>query len=210
MELQRGDTTAVMNGCLTDLDRADTLLEVRRVKESLPQRFGAIPVKKGASPLKVGLLGEATVLRNRLLNHNIEEILGGLGVEVFNYFLLGEEIKNIFGIGLRGRHSRYTLKRLARPYLKSLVGGHALDSVANALRCAREGYDGVIHVCPAGCMPEISVRPVLRSVSEDTGLPVLECSFDEHTSHVGMITRLEAFVDMLKNKSFSKKSLGKI
>ncbi len=196
-ELHRGDTTRVLNECLGDLERADSLLDIRRVKESIPVRFKKIAVKKDAIPLKIGLLGEATVLRNRFLNHNIEEILGGLGAEVFNFFLLGEEMKNIFGIGMWGRHSRWTLKRLAAPYLKSLVGGHALDSVANAIRCARGGYDGVVHVCPTGCMPEISVRPILRKISTDMDLPVLECSFDEHTSHLGVITRLEAFVDIL-------------
>ncbi len=199
-ELHRGDTTRVMNGCLSTLDSAHSLLEIRRVREGLKQCFGKIAQKKDHVPLRVGLLGEATVLRNRLLNHNIEEILGGLGVEVSNFFLLGEEMKNIFGIGLWGRHSRWTLKRLARPYLKSLVGGHALDSVGNAVRCAGEGYDGVIHVCPTGCMPEISVRPILRKVSHDTGLPILECSFDEHSSHVGFVTRLEAFVDIMRTK----------
>lgn len=196
-EQHRGDTTRTMNRCLKELDDARTLPEIRRVREGLPNIFGRIPVKKGFRPLKVGLLGEATVLRNRFLNHNIEEILGGLGIEVCNFFLLGEELKNIFGIGLWGRHSRWTLGRLARPYLKSPVGGHALDSVGNALRCAREGFDGVLHVCPTGCMPEISIRPLLKKISKDAGLPVLECSFDEHTSHVGVVTRLEAFVDML-------------
>ncbi len=197
-ELNRGRTTRVMDACLDDLDRAKTLLDIRRIRESVPSRFNGIQLRKGPPPLKVGLLGEATVLRNKYLNHNIEEILGGLGVEVFNFFLLGEEMKNIFGIGFWGRHSRWTLKKLARPYLKSLVGGHALDSVGNAIRCAGAGYDGVVHVCPTGCMPEISIRPILRRISRDMDLPVLECSFDEHTSHVGVITRLEAFVDILK------------
>ncbi len=199
-EVQRGDTTRVMNGCLDDLERARTLLQIRRVRESIPFRFAAIPVREKTTPLKIGLLGEATVLRNRFLNHNIEELLGGLGAEVFNFFLLGEELKNIFGIGMFGKHSRWTLKRLARPYLRSLVGGHALDSVGNAIRCARSGYDGVIHLCPTGCMPEISIRPVLRKISKDMDFPMLELSFDEHTSHVGVVTRLEAFADILRER----------
>ncbi|MFH0794525.1 MAG: hypothetical protein V2A74_10895, partial [bacterium] len=94
---------------------------------------------------------------------------------------------------------------LARPYLQSLVGGHALDSVAYTIRCAREGYDGVIHVAPAGCMPEISVRPILRRISQDLDIPVFECSFDEHTSHVGLVTRLEAFVDVLYERRKKRK-----
>jgi hypothetical protein len=49
-------------------------------------------------------------------------------------------------------------------------------------------------------MPEISIRPILRKVSQDLNLPVLDLSFDEHSSHVGVVTRLEAFVDILRDR----------
>ncbi len=200
LERHTGDTTRVMDACLRDLDTARTVREIRAVRRVIAGRFSAVAVDPDRVPLRVGLVGEATVLRNKFLNHNIEETLGSMGVQVRNFFLLGEEIRNIFHIGFWSKHSRWTMKKLARRYLKSLVGGHALDSVANTIRCAREGYDGVIHVCPTGCMPEISIRPILRKVSNDMDIPVLECSFDEHTSHVGVVTRLEAFTDIMYDR----------
>ena len=57
-------------------------------------------------------------------------------------------------------------------------------------------------------MPEISVRPILRRVSEDYGIPVLMLSFDEHTSAVGLATRLEAFVDLLIDRQDREKGRG--
>ena len=106
----------------------------------------------------------------------------------------------IFNIGFWSKDSRQSLSRLARPYLKSRVGGHALESIAYTITCARDHYDGVVHVSPTGCMPEISIRPILRRVSQDYDIPVLELSFDEHSSHVGVVTRLEAFVDILRER----------
>jgi predicted nucleotide-binding protein (sugar kinase/HSP70/actin superfamily) len=88
---------------------------------------------------------------------------------------------------------------MARGYLNCDPGGHALDTVANAIRCADEGYHGVVHLAPTGCMPEVSVRPILRNACRDKGLPLLELSFDEHGAHSGVCTRLEAFVDMLSD-----------
>jgi len=199
-EVRSGATTFVMDESLRDLDQARTVTEIRAFRRSIPERFRAVAIDSERQPLKVGLLGEATLLRDRFLNHDLEEILGNLGVEVRNFFLLGAEIRNIFNLGLWSRHGRRALTRLARPYLETPVGGHALASVAYTIRCAREGYDGVIHVAPAGCMPEISVRPILRRISRDLDFPVLECSFDEHTSQVGMVTRLEAFVDLLHDR----------
>ena len=200
IEQRPGDTTRLMDDCLADLDRARTIAEIRACVRTFAPRFREIPIEDGRLPLRVGLLGEATLLRDRYLNHNLEDILGGLGVEVRNFFLLGDEIRHIFQIGLFSRNSRRTLKKVARPYLKHLAGGHALDSVAHTIRCAREGYDGVVHIGPAGCMPEIGIRPILRKISKDLNFPVLECSFDEHSSHVGLVTRVEAFVALLNER----------
>lgn len=204
VELRRGDATRAMDACLAELDRARTVSQIRACASTFKARFSAVPTDPDRVPLRVGLLGEATLLRDRFLNHNIEELLGGLGVEVRNFFLLGDEMRNIFRIGFFSRNSRWALRRAARPYLGALVGGHALESVAHTVRCAREGYDGVVHVCPSGCMPEISVRPIVQRIGRDTGLPVLELSFDEHTSHVGLVTRLEAFADVLRERMSGK------
>lgn len=200
VEMNPGETTHVMQACLQELDQARTVPEIKAFRKAFPERFRHLTVKPGLRPLKIGLVGEATVLRDRCINHDLEETLGGLGVEVRNFFLLGVEMRNIFHLGFWNKNSRQALRRTARPYLATPVGGHAIDSVAHTIRCAEEGYDGVIHVAPAGCMPEISIRPILRKISRDLDIPVYECSFDEHTSHVGLMTRLEAFVDVLRER----------
>lgn len=200
LELAPGETTRVMSACLRDLDRSRSWRATRELMKGIEARFAVIDRDEGRVPLRIGLIGEVSVLRDRTLNHNIEEILGGLGVQVRNYFLLGAELGNIFGVSFASPNTRRALSKLALPYLKHTVGGHAMDSVAHTVRCAREGYDGMVHVCPSGCMPEISIRPILRRVSQDLDIPVLQCSFDEHTSAVGLATRLEAFVDILEDR----------
>ncbi len=202
-----GDTTRVMDAAIRELGEARTVSEIRRFRRGIAARFGAVPTDPGRRPLRVGLLGEASLLRDRFLNQDIEEQLGGMGVALRNFFLFGAEIRNIFNLGLWNDHGHRALRRLARPYLGTPVGGHALASVAYAVRCAREGYDGVIHVAPSGCMPEVSVRPILRRIGEALDIPVLECSFDEHTSRVGLTTRLEAYVDLLHERR--KKGRGR-
>jgi len=199
-ELHVGDTSRIMSVCLKELKEAKTRRDTHKFRKTIPVRFGRIPVDTGKKHLKVALIGEASVLRDKYLCHNAEEILGGIGVEVFNFFLLGNELKKIFQLQIRDKYSRKNLMKIAHPYLKSLVGGHALESVAYSILCAEDGYDGIVHMCPTGCMPEISIRPILGRVSHDYDIPVLECSFDEHTSHVGVVTRLEAFIDILQEK----------
>jgi len=197
-ELNSGDTTRVANILLKELSEAKKLRQIRKIKKSIAGRFNAIAIDKTRNPLKVGLVGEASVLRDSFLNHNIEQRLGSLHVEVRNFFLLGEELRKIFYIGFNNKFAKNL--KITRNYLRSVVGGHALETIANTIRCAKAGYDGVVHMCPSGCMPEISMRPILKKVSRDFGIPVLEISLDEHTSAVGIMSRLEAFVDILQNR----------
>ena len=198
LELNPGDTTRLSNQLLKDISEAKELRQIRKIKKSISSRFKSISIDETRKPLKIGLVGEASVLRDSFLNHDIEQRLGSLHVEVRNFFLLGEELRKIFYIGFGNKFAKNL--KTARNYLRSLVGGHALDTIADTLRCAKSGYDGVIHLCPSGCMPEISMRPILKKISRDFGFPILEISLDEHTSEVGITTRLDAFVDILQDR----------
>lgn len=200
-EMRKGETTALMNQCLEQLAAINQKKEVLRYHKSLSERFKKIEIHPSYEPLKIGIIGEVSVLRDKLLNQNIEQTLGHMGIEITNFFLLGAELGNIFGIRVGSKkNTRKKLAQIAAPYLSCSVGGHALDSVAHTISCAERGYDAMVHVCPAGCMPEISVRPILRQISAEKDFPVLYLSFDEHTSSVGVKTRLEAFVDVLHHR----------
>jgi predicted nucleotide-binding protein (sugar kinase/HSP70/actin superfamily) len=202
LELRRGETSEAARDCLDMLSKTNTGRAVKMLNPLFKEKFMNISKKNNVRPLRIGLIGEVSLLRDKTLNHNIEEILGYLGVEARNFFLLGAELGNIFGIGAgtQKAHTRKHLASIAHPWLSNPVGGHALDSVAHTIRCAEEGYAGMIHLCPAGCMPEVSIRPILAALSREKNISVLELSFDEHTSHAGTLTRIEAFVDMLKDR----------
>jgi predicted nucleotide-binding protein (sugar kinase/HSP70/actin superfamily) len=203
-ESVRGSTTKLFRESLTLLGEANTKREVRYLAVRFREEFAALPLARADDDgiLRIGLIGEVSVLRDRTLNYGIEEKLGELGAEVRNFFLLGAELSNIFGIpaGKNRAHTRKELSKIARPWLNNPVGGHALDSVAHTIHCAEEHYDGMIHLCPAGCMPEVSVRPIIADISRRKNFPVLELSFDEHTAEESLITRLEAFVDVLRER----------
>lgn len=197
-EINTGETSLLMEWCLRELSEINTKKEVRLFRKEAPQRFARIAIDKGREPLRIGLIGEVSLLRDRQLNKNVEQILGHREVEIKNFFLLGGEIGNNFGITMG--YKKNTAKQLAlvaKPYLGCEVGGHSRDSVAHTINCAHAGFDAMVHVCPTGCMPEVSVRPILRRVSEDMDIPILHLSFDEHTCALGMATRVEAFLDIL-------------
>jgi len=77
------------------------------------------------------------------------------------------------------------------------VGGDGWQSVGEKVLHAGD-WDGIVHLEPFGCLPEIMARNIMPSIKN--GLPVLNIIYAEHTGKAGIITRLEAFVDMIRTK----------
>jgi len=63
-------------------------------------------------------------------------------------------------------------------------------------------YDGIVHLAPFTCMPEIVAQNIMPSTKEN--IPVLTIICDEQLGKAGLLTRLEAFVDLLTRKQKSK------
>lgn len=59
--------------------------------------------------------------------------------------------------------------------------------------------DGIIHVTAFGCGPDAMVDKLMELEAKSHGrTPFLTLSLDEHTGEAGVLTRIEAFVDMLR------------
>jgi predicted nucleotide-binding protein (sugar kinase/HSP70/actin superfamily) len=99
--------------------------------------------------------------------------------------------------GLGGRkHVRHALQK-AGPWVTYHLGADGTESVANTWELMNAGFDGMVHVKPFGCMPEVSAMSVLQRISREHTFPILSVSYDAQTAETGIRTRVEAFADML-------------
>jgi predicted nucleotide-binding protein (sugar kinase/HSP70/actin superfamily) len=147
-------------------------------------------------PLKIGIVGELYVVMEPYSNLELERQLTQLGVEVIRPLTLSSMLKNFLFL----RFPKIHLLKTAKDYLRFDCCAHANDSVAETIIFAKEGIDGVIHIKPHACMPEVTAMSALYRVGKDYNVPLLFFSFDEHTTSVGVRTRLEAFVELIKRK----------
>ena len=53
-------------------------------------------------------------------------------------------------------------------------------------------------------MPEIVAQNILPKVSKEEDIPVMSLVLDEQTGKAGYITRIEAFIDLIKRKANKK------
>lgn len=72
------------------------------------------------------------------------------------------------------------------------------ELVGAARQALERGVKGVIAVVAFGCGPDAVLADELRRMSRETGVPFMTLVLDEHSGEAGLITRLEAFVDMLR------------
>ena len=66
----------------------------------------------------------------------------------------------------------------------------------NAFRYLVDKVSGVCVVVSMGCGPDSLVAEFMREESARLGVPFLELVMDEHTGVAGLVTRIEAFVEL--------------
>jgi hypothetical protein len=113
---------------------------------------------------------------------------------------LGDSVGNLFREKVLRRGRNVQRSRAAEPYLSHNIGGFARSTVGSAVLLSREGVDGLIHLAPFNCTPEVMAHNALLALQRECPIPILSLSFDEHTGRAGLLTRLEAFVDLLERR----------
>ncbi len=199
-ERQRASTTKALEQALAGVDVASTVTEVTLALKEGITRLNSLPQEPDRPILQVGVVGEIYTVLEPFVNFRLEEQLGEMGVVIHREIWFSEWIiHHIILSSLRSRRIA-RLRNLAAPYLSHFVGGHGLESVGHTVQLAQAGVDGVIHILPFTCMPEIVAQSVLPLVSQDYQLPILTIVVDEHSAAAGVRTRLEAFIDLLSSR----------
>ena len=199
-EMVKGTADRAATLALKGIEQADNEEELRRMMAQAAAQLDEIVLDPHVRPLRVGLVGEIYVMLEPFANCQLEKHLGRMGVEVHKTLNLSDYVR---GHILRQQHHQRLyrmLDNLARPYLGHFVGGHGLKSIAYTVQKSREKLDGMIQAYPFTCMPEAIAKNILPTVSRQVDMPVLSLAFDEQSGEAGLVTRLEAFVDLLQRR----------
>jgi len=189
-ETEKGSFERLEKDFHSYLKKADSQREVKMIEREFIAKFKSISINKPANPLRVGIVGELYTLMEPFSSYFIEKTLGKKGIEVRRYITVSYLL-------FAKEHNEKKIVRSANPYLKYAIGADGTDSVARSKEFAEENFDGIIHIKPFGCTPEVNSMPAVQKISRDYDIPVLFFSFDSQTSETGIKTRLEAFHDML-------------
>jgi len=141
-----------------------------------------------ASPgfLKIGLLGHPYNLYDSYISMNLIGKMRQMGASVVTAASVPDDLID--------SQTKRLPKRLFWTLGKQMIGT-AFTFFEN------EHLDGVIYLTSFGCGPESLVGELVeRWAKHRANLPFMMLTIDEHTGEAGMVTRLEAFTEMIKRR----------
>jgi predicted nucleotide-binding protein (sugar kinase/HSP70/actin superfamily) len=199
-EIEKGDTDRVYKAFKSNIKAVKGSAEIKKLIKDTKSNLDKINTDKSYKPLRVGIVGEIYTTIDDNTNFYMQSKLGSMGVEVdrsvtVSGWIIEHILKNALHLP---RDLRY--EEAAKPYLGRMIGGHAQETIGNTILYAKNGYDGVIQIYPLSCMPEIVAESILPAVENDYNIPILTLIIDEMTGEAGYMTRIEAFVDLLKKR----------
>ena len=205
-EKKKGDTTKILQKGLSLIDEASSIEEIRQcTKETLNLLTKIIESNQRKNIIRVKLVGEFYVALEPFVNYHIEEKLGYLGVEADRGISTVPWVSSFLKL-LKYNQLEKDVEDAAKAYLPYSVGGEGQNTIGSIILASKQGMDGAIQVVPFTCMPEIVAETISKKVSEDLDFPVFTQIYDEQTGEEGLITRLEAFIDLLKAKKMERGS----
>lgn len=207
-EIKPGDAEKAFNRAIKIVESEDSFWGISKAKKLAFAELNKVKIDKNREVLNVDITGEIFLVCDQFSNQDIEKELGKMGVQTrisltVSSFLKDAIIPKIFR---KGETHLQRANRLAKPYLMRDIGGDALECVSDVAYANERGIDGIIHISPFTCMPEIMSQNIFPSMRENCDIPILPLIMDEQTGKAGYLTRLEAFVDLMRRR---KRKLAK-
>jgi predicted nucleotide-binding protein (sugar kinase/HSP70/actin superfamily) len=204
-EREQGTMNKVVGSYLARLGRTFDLATMRRLEGEFLAEVATIETEETA-PLRVRIAGEIWVVLEQSVTRDVERWLGARNrprVWVEREHSTSDWFR-VNVLHLPGAVRRATaIARAAEPWLRHSVGGHGQSTVGQVALARREGMDGVIHIFPFTCMPEIIAQNIIVRMAEALDIPVLTYIVSEQTGEAGMETRLESFLDLLEERRYA-------
>ncbi len=183
---------------IKEANTTPTLHQLKKIYHKYKKQIKKLKIKKPKHCLKVGIIGELYTSMEPFSNYDLEKLLAKNHIEI-------KRFTNLSYLLWQKKLLLPYMKWKVRKYCRYTLGADGLDNVYRVLWLKKKKYDGIIHIKPSGCTPEIGAMPIIMRVAKKKKMPIIFLSFDEQTGIEGLNTRIEAFYDLLKIRKDEKK-----
>ncbi len=134
-------------------------------------------------PKTIALVGHPYLTEDPGINFHLKEVLKQKGYRV----ITSDQMRRLSGQG--------------RIYPKFMFwqSGHDMGSLLLSMNDVNKAV-GVIMLTAFGCGPDSYIETYLRQYMDRQGIPHLTLTLDEQTGEAGVVTRVEAFLDVIQRR----------
>lgn len=185
-----------------EYQQVKTVADIEAVEQRAFAALKRLPVQVPPADqrIKIGIIGEIFVVIEASINYELEELLNSYGVETERSHYISDWAGETLRLCPDTQEKAEDILKKGEPYIEIIIGGHAKQSVGHIVDYKERGFDGVIHVKPFGCLPEIVVQSMLDKLSQTLDIPIISLSIDEQMAEANTITRIEAFLELIKRR----------
>ena len=122
--------------------------EVLQLIKDTKKKILSIEEDTAREIIKIGIIGEIYTIIEPFANLDIEKKLGNLGVEIKKSLRISRWVNEHLFLNPFGLTSEKETREAAKPYLRTMIGGHARETIGYAVRYAKAGFDGIIQIYP--------------------------------------------------------------
>jgi predicted nucleotide-binding protein (sugar kinase/HSP70/actin superfamily) len=145
--------------------------------------------------LRVAVIGHHYNVYDTFTTMSLLDRLGSMGVDVVTADMVPESLREL------------ELKKLPQ----EIYWSYEQEIAGAILACARYRLvDGIIFMISFPCGPDSIIRVLCeQEIRSMGGMPMITLVMDEHTGEGGFLTRIEAFIDMLRRKKDKTEERGR-
>lgn len=137
---------------------------------------------------RIGLLGHPYNIYDGYITQNLISRLEEMGAELVVPEMTDQHVLM--------KAATDVPKQLYWTYEKEIMG-------AINLWTEKKMVDGVVYVLAFACGPDSLIQVLIEHRARIHGVPLMSLTIDEHSGEAGLVTRIEAFTDMLMRKKIA-------
>ncbi len=164
--------------------QALNILDLEKFKE---------PVNNKNFEFQIAVLGNPYITHDSFLNFDLRKKILQIGASIHTADLLANTDIN--------HYTSHIKKDLFWTYPRRLIAGAAYFTDKN--------FDGIILLSSFACGSDAIIKPFISNICRDK-IPFITIDIDEHTGQGGFLTRIEAFIEMIKRNKRSLKNESRI
>lgn len=207
-ELSRGQCKQILHEYKEKALCCESPAEMIKLLNHYKNKIDCVKIDRNKDPITISIIGEIFTVIDPFSNLYIEEKLMDYGVSSKRMLTPSWWVKDMLMKPLK--LNSLNIKRASKAYLPFSVGGHGKECIGEAVLAKEHGMDGAIQILPLGCMPEVVAKSIIPTIQTDKDFPIMTLIVDEIMGEAGYITRVEAFIDMLKSrKNYGENRFGK-